>query len=87
MQADALCFDGDAALALQIHGVEHLFVHLAFGKRAGHFEQAVGKRRFAVVDVRDDAEIPYEFWIHVTRLSPSFGIAFNLFSYRKSRFC
>jgi len=41
-------------------------VHLTFGKRTGHFEQAVGQRGFAVVDVRDDAEIPYESWIHVT---------------------
>src|SRR5207237_9285981 len=71
VQANAFRFDGDAALALQIHGVEHLFVHLAFGKRSGHFEQTVGQRGFAVVDVRDDAEIAYEFWIHVTRLSPS----------------
>jgi hypothetical protein len=60
-----------------------LFVHFALGERASHFQQAVGKRGFAVVDVRDDAEIPYESWIHVTRLSPSFAIAFTFFSYRQ----
>jgi hypothetical protein len=36
-----------------------------------------------VVDVRDDAEIPYELWIHVSRLSLSAAIAFSLFSYRQ----
>ena len=65
MQADAFGFDGDAALALQVHGVEHLLVHFALSERAGHFQQAVGERGFAVVDVRDDAEIAYELWIHL----------------------
>ena len=65
MEADAFGFDGDAALALQVHGVEDLLVHFARGERAGHFQQAVGERGFAVVDVRDDAEIAYELWIHL----------------------
>jgi hypothetical protein len=64
MQADAFCFDGDAALALEIHRVEDLFMHFARGKRAGHFQQTIRERGFAVVDVRNDAEIPYELWIH-----------------------
>ncbi len=35
MQPDALRFDGNPALALQIHGIEHLRCHLTLGKRAG----------------------------------------------------
>ena len=54
-------FDGDAALALEVHRIEHLRHHFALGKRAGGFEKTVGKRAFAVVDMRDDREIPYEF--------------------------
>ena len=50
-------FDGDAALALQVHRIEHLRHHFALRKRAGDFQQAVGQRRFAVVDVRNDREI------------------------------
>jgi hypothetical protein len=65
MQADAFRFDGDAALALQIHGVEHLLVHFALRKRPGHFEQAIGKRGFAVIDVRDDTKIADELWVHL----------------------
>ena len=37
-------FDGDAALALQVHRVEHLLHHFALGQRAGHLEQAVRQR-------------------------------------------
>ena len=68
VQADAFRLDGDAALALEIHRVEHLLVHFALRKRAGHFEQTIGERGLAVIDVRDDAKIAYELRIHGTRL-------------------
>jgi hypothetical protein len=74
VQANAFRFDGDAALALQVHGVEELFVHFALRQRAGHFQEAVRQRGFAVVDVRDDAEIPYELRIHFLLL-PVFSAA------------
>ena len=64
IQAHGVRFDGDAALALQVHGVEHLLHHLALRERAGDFEQTVGQRRFAVIDVRDDREIADEFGVH-----------------------
>src|SRR5580658_5461325 len=66
MQANAFGFDGDAAFALQVHGVEHLRMHFALGERAGKFQQAVGQRGFAVVNVRDDAEIADVLGIHVS---------------------
>jgi hypothetical protein len=34
--------NGDAALALEVHCIEHLGLHLARGHRAGQLEQAVG---------------------------------------------
>jgi hypothetical protein len=40
-------------------------VHFTGAERASHFQQAVGKRGFAVVDVRNDAKIAYELWIHL----------------------
>ena len=64
VQPNALGLDGDAALALQIHRVEHLRGHLALAQRAGQFQQAVGQRRLAVVDVRNDAEISDVLGIH-----------------------
>src|SRR5260370_20561505 len=81
MQADTFCLDGDAALALEVHGVEELFVHFALRQRAGHFEEAVGKRGLAMVDVRDDAEISNELRVHFSRL-PIFSMAGTI---RKSR--
>src|SRR5207245_9290234 len=64
VEADAFRFDGDAALALEVHGVEDLFVHFALRKSAGHFEQTVGERGFAVVDMSDDAEVSDELRVH-----------------------
>ena len=64
VQADAFRFDGDAALALEIHRVEHLLHHLALRKRPGDFEQPVRERGFPMIDVRDDGEIAYECRVH-----------------------
>ena len=49
--------DRDAALALEVHGVEDLRLHLAGLQGAGELEEAIGQRRLAVVDVRDDREV------------------------------
>ncbi len=64
VQADALGLDGDAALALEVHRVQHLRAHLALAERAGQLEQAVGQRGLAVVNMRDDAKIADETWVH-----------------------
>ena len=56
--------DGDAALALEIHGVEHLGFHLAGLERAGELEEAICQGRLAVVDVGDDRKITNETLIH-----------------------
>ena len=52
--------DGDAAFALEVHGVEHLGFHLARLEGAGQFKEAVGERRLAMVDMRDDGEVADE---------------------------
>ena len=49
--------DRDAALPLEIEGVENLSLHFALLKHAGRLDQPIGEGRFAVVDVRDDAEV------------------------------
>jgi hypothetical protein len=40
-------------------------VHFARGQSSGHFQQAVRERGFAVIDVRNNAKIAYELWIHL----------------------
>ncbi|MNK67595.1 hypothetical protein D3C87_869360 [compost metagenome] len=57
VQAHGLSLDGDAALALDIHRVENLFRHVAFGKTACRLDQPVGQRRFAVINVGNDREV------------------------------
>ena len=57
VEAHGLRLDGDAALALDVHRVEHLLLHVARLQPAGGLDQPVGERRLAVVDVGDDREI------------------------------
>ena len=57
LQRGGLRLDGDAALLLDVHRVEHLGLHVALGQAAATLDQAVCQRRLAVVDVRDDGKI------------------------------
>jgi hypothetical protein len=56
-QRGRLRLDGDAALALEIHRIEHLLAHLAVRQSAAALDEAVGQRGLAVVDVGDDREV------------------------------
>src|SRR5471030_2194967 len=56
-QCRGLRLDGNAAFALEIHGVEHLRIHLAVGQAAAQLDDAIGERRLTVVDVRNDREV------------------------------
>ena len=60
IQGDALCLDRDTAFALELHGVEHLLLHLAILQPAAQLDEAVGQRRLAVINVGDDGEVTYE---------------------------
>ena len=57
VELDGAGFDGDAAFAFEIHIVEQLVFHVALFHGAGQFEDTVGERGLAVVDVGDDGEI------------------------------
>ncbi len=57
LERGGLRLDRDPALALEIHRVQHLRLHLAIGQTAAPLDQAIRKRRLAVVDVRDDGKI------------------------------
>ncbi len=62
--AHGVGLDGDAALALQVHVVQNLRLHLAPGHRAGEFQQTVAQRRLSVVDVGNDREVAKETYVH-----------------------
>ena len=55
--AHGIGLDGDAALALDIHTVKDLRLHIALGHGAGQLDQPISERGFAVVDMGDDREI------------------------------
>ncbi len=50
--------DSDAFFALEIHRIEELLHHLPRSNGSSQFQQSIGQRGFAVVDMRDNAEIP-----------------------------
>ncbi len=56
-QAHGLRLDGDAAFLLDLHVIENLLAHLAVGQAAGELDQAIGERRLAMVDMRDDGKV------------------------------
>ena len=56
-QRHALRLDGDAALPLQIHRVEHLLGHFPLAQPAADLNEAIGERGLAVVDVGDDRKV------------------------------
>ena len=71
VHAHGLRFDGDAALPLQLHGIQHLIGHLAQLHRTRLFQDAVRQRGFAVVDVGDDAKIAYSALIKFGHMESS----------------
>ena len=57
-------FDRDSALPFQVHRIEQLILLFALVDRARALKQPIRQRRFAVIDVRDDAEIARELNCH-----------------------
>ena len=63
-QPHGLGLDGDPALALEVHAVEVLLAHLACRDGVRDVEESIRKRRLAMVDVRDDAEVADPRLVH-----------------------
>ncbi len=67
IERHALGFNCDTPLTFDVHVVEDLVPELAVVDEVGVLDETVGERRFAVVDMSDDAEIPYA--VHSVRNS------------------
>ena len=63
-----LGLDGDAAFPLDVHTVQVLSASAALVKDTGDLQHPVGQGRLAVVNVRDDAEVPNDGRICAARL-------------------
>ena len=62
--ANGVGLDGDTTFPFKIHGIEHLCLHLTLGQGTGQLQETVGKRRFSVINMRDDGEISDVLTIH-----------------------
>ena len=62
-QCYRLAFNGNATFPLDIHIIQHLILHFALVDNMSLFNEAIGKRRFAMVDMGNDAEIPDKFFL------------------------
>ena len=54
VEADGLRLDGDAALALDIHRVEDLLLHVPVGDVAAQLNEPVGQGALAVIDMSNN---------------------------------
>jgi hypothetical protein len=59
-----MTFDGNAAFALQVHGIQKLFLHFPLHHRLGTLEESVGQSGLAVIDVSDDTKISNPLCFH-----------------------
>ena len=78
-------FNCDSALAFQIHRIKKLILLVTLMDRTRGLEQSIGQSCFAVIDVRDDAEIARQFGSHESRTMRARGCPVNLGSTRASR--
>src|SRR6266480_8144111 len=60
-------FDRDPAFAFEVHRIEQLVLLVALVNRPRRLEQSIRQSCFAVIDVRDDAEIARQFDSHESR--------------------
>ena len=56
-QGRSLRLDGDAALALQVHGVQDLRFHFTIRQPAAQLDDAISQGGLAVVNMRDDGKV------------------------------
>src|SRR6185369_562817 len=64
--SNGVSLDGNSALALQLHRIQHLLLALHFTRREGPggLQETIGKGRLPMVDMGDDGEIANEGAIH-----------------------
>ena len=61
IKGHTLRLDGNPALALDIHRIEHLRRHFSFVKPTAVLNKAIGKGGLAVINMGNNREIAYVF--------------------------
>ena len=57
VKRDALGLDGNTALTLNIHGVQHLGSHVTFFQTTADLNKPISQGRLAVINMGDDRKI------------------------------
>ena len=60
-ERDRITLDRDPPLAFDIHRVEDLIAKLALRHATTGLDQSIGQRRFAVINMGDNAKVPNMF--------------------------
>ena len=63
-QRRRLGLDGDSALTFELHAIENLSLFLPVSDGPCFLENAIGKRRLAMIDMGNNAKIPNQAWIY-----------------------
>jgi hypothetical protein len=71
---DGVALDGDTPFTLQIHIIKGLILHIPFRNSFGELQQTVGEGTFAVVNMGNNAEVPYIFLITHSNCLKTFKI-------------
>ena len=69
LQRRRLRLDGDAPLALDVHGVEHLRFHLTITQSTTALNDSISQGALAVIDVGNDGEVAdvvHGAWLHAS---------------------
>ena len=59
LHLDSVALDGDAALFLQVHVVQHLVLHVFLVHRAGHLQHTVRQGALPVVNMGNNTKVAY----------------------------
>ena len=57
VKRDALGFDGNTALTLNIHGVQHLGGHVTLFQTTADLNKSISQRRLAMINMGNDRKI------------------------------
>jgi hypothetical protein len=55
--ANGLRLDGDTTFSFKIHVIKYLSLHLTVSESASHLYNTIGKCRFAVIDMCNNAKV------------------------------
>jgi hypothetical protein len=66
---------------LYLEFVEELRLSKAFANGARQFQQAIRQRRFAMIDMCDDGEVPDQMWWILSQVDPLLFLSYYYYNF------